>query len=123
MKTGKLKTAKLAFLVSLALTVAAQAQETPKGDAKNGEMLFKRNGCYQCHGTQGAGASTGPAIGQKPTAIPWVVFSNEVRNPVDQMPPYSSKVVSDQELADIFAYTLTFPGPVTKADAKGLLDR
>src|SRR5262249_48799688 len=101
----------------------AQAQDTPKGDAANGKILFTRNGCYQCHGTQGAGASTGPALTQKPTPLPWTAFQAEVRNPVDQMPPYTTKVVSDQELADIFAYALTFAGPVARASTNGLLDR
>jgi mono/diheme cytochrome c family protein len=118
-----MRTAKLVALLSFALFASAQAQEAPKGDTNNGKTLFMRDGCYQCHGTQGAGASTGPALTPKPTPIPWVAFSGEVRNPVNQMPPYTSKVLSDQELADIFAYTLTFPGPATRADAKGLLDR
>jgi mono/diheme cytochrome c family protein len=118
-----MKTAKLAAVFSFALLASAQAQEAPKGDVKNGQTLFMRDGCYQCHGTQGAGASTGPAITQKPTPIPWIAFASEVRNPADQMPPYTTKVMSDQELADIFAYTQTFPGPAPRADAKGLLDR
>ena len=115
---------KLAILFSLALLAPAFAQDAaPKGDAANGKVLFTRDGCYQCHGTQGAGASTGPALTQKPTPLPWVAFQAEVRNPVDAMPVYTPKVVSDQELADIYAYTLTFPGPVARSATKGILDR
>jgi ubiquinol-cytochrome c reductase cytochrome c subunit len=32
-----------------------------------------------------------------------------VRQPSGQMPPYTSKVISDQELADIFAYLQSRP--------------
>jgi mono/diheme cytochrome c family protein len=31
--------------------------------------------------------------------------------PTGQMPPYTVKVVSDQELADIYAFVLTIPPP------------
>ena len=32
-----------------------------------------------------------------------------VRQPAGQMPPYTSKVISDQELTDIFAYLQSRP--------------
>jgi len=37
-------------------------------------------------------------------SIAFAAFQKYVRRPLDQMPPYTSKVVSDQELADIYAY-------------------
>lgn len=114
-------------LCTLALiggTMAAQAQDAaPKGNAENGKALFTSYGCYQCHGTQGAGGSAGPALTPKPTVIPWNVFSGEVRKPVDQMPPYTTMVLSNEQLADIFAYTQTFPGPAPRSAAGTLLDR
>lgn len=80
-----------------------------KGNADNGKRLFAAYGCYECHGRQGAGASTGPRIG--PPAISLVAVLRYVRAPTGQMPPYTSKVVSDQDLGDIYAFLKSFPPP------------
>jgi mono/diheme cytochrome c family protein len=34
-----------------------------------------------------------------------------VRQPTGEMPPYTKKVVTDQELADIYAYLQSIPQP------------
>ena len=34
-----------------------------------------------------------------------------IRHPTGQMPPYTSKVISDSELADIYAYLKSQPTP------------
>jgi mono/diheme cytochrome c family protein len=34
-----------------------------------------------------------------------------VRRPSGQMPPYTSRVISDQELANIYAFLRTIPAP------------
>jgi mono/diheme cytochrome c family protein len=40
-----------------------------------------------------------------------------VRNPrPSNMPPYRSKVMTDQELADVYAYIQSVPRPVPLAD-------
>jgi hypothetical protein len=39
------------------------------------------------------------------------VFSRYVRRPAQQMIPYTSKMVTDQELADIYSFLLTIPTP------------
>ena len=41
----------------------------------------------------------------------FAAFARYVRRPTAQMPPYTAKVVSDQELADIYAFLLTIPPP------------
>jgi mono/diheme cytochrome c family protein len=97
-----------AFLKSVA--PAPAASESLTGNAENGKKLFAAYGCYQCHGHQGAGASTGPRVG--PPQISMSAFSWYVRAPRGQMPPYTAKVVSDQDLADIYAYLKTFQPPV-----------
>jgi mono/diheme cytochrome c family protein len=94
-----------AYLQSLA-PKSSSAQEL-KGDADNGKKLFVAYGCYQCHGREGAGAMTGPRIG--PPAITLAAVLRYVRAPSGQMPPYTAKVVSDQELADIYAFLKSFP--------------
>lgn len=94
-----------AYLQSLAPKTAL-ADEL-KGNAENGKKLFAAYGCYECHGRQGAGASTGPRIG--PPAITLAAVLRYVRAPTGQMPPYTAKVATDQDLADIYAYLKSFP--------------
>jgi mono/diheme cytochrome c family protein len=100
-----------AYLQSIAPKTAA---EELKGNADNGKKLFAAYGCYECHGRQGAGASTGPRIG--PPAITLAALLRYVRAPTGQMPPYTAKVVSDQDLADIYAYLKSFPPPPPAKD-------
>jgi len=97
-----------AFLKSI--TPAAEAAPTAAGDAANGKKLFSAYGCYECHDRQGQGASTGPRIG--PPRISLAAVLHYVRAPTGQMPPYTAKVVSDQDLADIYAFLSSFPPPV-----------
>jgi mono/diheme cytochrome c family protein len=80
----------------------------PAGNAQNGKKLFDKDGCYQCHGFAAQGG-VGPRLGPKPLA--WAAFSRYVRQPTDQMPPYTAKVVSGQELADIYAFLAALPAP------------
>ncbi len=96
-----------AFLKSVA--PPPSASETLTGNADNGKKLFTAYGCFECHGRQGAGASTGPRIG--PPAITLAAVLRYVRAPTGQMPPYTAKVVSDQDLTDIYTYLKTFPLP------------
>lgn len=96
-------------------TVAVAAQESktsdaPAGNAENGKRLFIKNGCYECHGREGQGSNmTGPRIAPDP--IPFEVLAGYVRKPRGEMPPYTAKVVSDQELADIYAFLASRPHP------------
>jgi len=77
---------------------------TPEGNVENGKKIFTKDGCYECHGREGQGASqgAGPRIGPSQRFIR--PFINYVRQPTGQMPPYTAAVISDQELADIYAY-------------------
>ena len=100
----------LGFAV-LAIAVTALAQTaTPAGDAQNGRKLFASDGCYECHGYMAQGASpTGPRLGPRPIAF--AAFTKYVRQPTGQMPPYTSKVVPDAALADIYAFLQSLPTP------------
>ena len=101
------------LLVLLPIAVAAVAQNK-SGDAANGKRLFMRNGCYQCHGTVGQGGAAGKRLAQ--TKLPVAAFIAFVRNPPpSEMPPYRAKIMSDQELTDVFAYIQTFPAPLPVA--------
>ncbi len=86
------------------------AQAAPAGDAENGKRLFSRDGCYECHGLQAQGATaTAPRLAPDPIAF--AAFSRYVRNPTGEMPPYTGKVVSDQDLADLYAFLKSVPRP------------
>ncbi|MGA8871207.1 MAG: cytochrome c [Candidatus Acidiferrales bacterium] len=96
-----------AFLKSVA--PATTSSESLKGNSDNGKRLFLAYGCYQCHGYQGVGAAIAPRIGPPP--ISFAALLRYVRAPTGQMPPYTAKVASDQDFADIYAYLKTFPPP------------
>jgi mono/diheme cytochrome c family protein len=95
------------------------AAGAPAGNSQHGKTLYVTVGCYECHGyaAQG-GAGTGPKLGPNP--IPYAAFSFQVRSPRDEMPPYTAKVLSDADLADIFAFVQSLPQP-PKPDSIPLL--
>jgi len=96
------------------LCAPASAQLKP-GDVSNGKRLFMFNGCYQCHGTVGQGGAAGARLAQTKLTQPgFIAF---VRNPPpSNMPPYRAKIMSDQELADVYAFIRTFPEPLNPAN-------
>src|SRR5215470_5178698 len=103
------------FLVLLPLLAAVVIAQTKPGDSSNDKHLFMRNGCYQCHGTVGQGGLAGPRLAQTKLTLP--AFTSYVRNPrPGNMPPYRSKVMSDQQLADVYAYIQSVPPPVPPSD-------
>jgi len=100
---------RLLLLLTTACLVQAQTAP-PAGNAQKGKQLFESYGCYQCHGREAqGGAGTGPRLAPKP--IPFANLTKYVRHPTGQMPPYTAKVVSDQDLADIYAFLSSRPEP------------
>ena len=98
-----------------AASASQKADNAPAGNAKNGKTVYTADGCYECHGREAqGGAGTGPKLG--PSPIPYSVFAFQVRSPRDQMPPYTSKVLPDSELADIYAFVQSVAQP-PKADS------
>jgi mono/diheme cytochrome c family protein len=81
----------------------------PKGRVEVGAKLFGTIGCYQCHANEGQGGTQGPRIGPNP--IPFARFSSYVRRPTGDMPPYTAVVLSDQDMADIYAFLEARPKP------------
>jgi ubiquinol-cytochrome c reductase cytochrome c subunit len=101
----------LISVVMLASVLAAQTappQSAPSGNAENGKKLFLEKGCFQCHDTLGQGGD-GPRLAPRP--IPYAAFMNELRQPRDQMPPYTLKMMPDKEVADIYAFLAAIPAP------------
>ena len=102
-------------LVALLFSCAATAaQSVPRGDAVNGRKIYVSHGCWQCHGYQGQGSNAGSRIAPNPA--PYIAFAYQVRQPRARMPAYSSKITSDQDVADIYAYLLTIPTARAVAD-------
>jgi mono/diheme cytochrome c family protein len=93
---------------SLIIFVLASALTAQTPSAPNGKKLFDSYGCYQCHDHDGHG---GAGARLAPNPIPFAAFSKYVRQPTGEMPPYTKKVVTDQELADIYAYLQSIPQP------------
>jgi mono/diheme cytochrome c family protein len=82
----------------------------PAGNAQSGRKLFVKYGCYECHGYEGQGSiATGPRVGPDP--LPLQALIAYVRKPAGEMPPYTDKVISDQELTDIHAFLASLPEP------------
>lgn len=81
----------------------------PAGNVANGGLLYKKVGCYQCHANEAQGGLSGPRIG--PNVVPYTRFSQYIRNPTGEMPPYTMKVLPDQDLADIYAWVNARPRP------------
>jgi mono/diheme cytochrome c family protein len=104
----RMYTLRMTLCTSLAL--AAQTAAPPPGNAQTGRKLFENYGCYQCHGREAQGGlGTGPRLGPKPIAF--AAVQRYIRQPTGQMPPYTAKVVSDKDLADIYAFLQSVKQP------------
>jgi mono/diheme cytochrome c family protein len=93
----------------VAMLGAAIACSQSSGNAENGKRLFLRDGCWECHGYAGQGSRDGARIAS--TALNAQGLIRYVRRPSGAMPAYIDKVITDQELTDIWAYLKTLPGP------------
>jgi mono/diheme cytochrome c family protein len=99
----------LAIAGSAQAPAPGQPSAVPPGDADKGKTLFVKNGCYQCHNYEGQGGAAGARIA--PTPPPFRGFVSYVRSPRGDMPPYTAKVMSEQDLADVYAYLRSRPRP------------
>jgi mono/diheme cytochrome c family protein len=86
-----------------------QSSVTDNTPAGLGAALYKKNGCYECHVNDAQGGPQGPRLGPNP--IPQPRFVAYVRNPAGDMPPFTAKVVSDDDLAKIYAFLQSRPMP------------
>jgi mono/diheme cytochrome c family protein len=92
----------------LAASAAPVADAPTPGDAQKGKQVFERVGCSRCHGSAGEGMSSSGKEGGPPkiagTHLAFGDFVDSVRHPKGAMPPFGSKQVSEQDLADVYAY-------------------
>jgi mono/diheme cytochrome c family protein len=86
----------------------ATAAATP-GSSDAGAALFRKNGCYECHSNDAQGGPQGPRLGPNPIPLPR--FLAYVRNPAGDMPPFTAKVISDDDLRSIYAFLQSRPAP------------
>ena len=99
----------LAMLMAWALPqTQAQADRPPAGNTEAGKKLYAQYGCYQCHGYAAQGG-VGPRLAPRPLAF--AAFSKYLRQPTGEMPPYTAKVLSDAQLADVYAFLQSVPQP------------
>src|SRR5262245_27671205 len=89
----------------LILGTSASSQTT--GNAENGKRLFTKETCYFCHGTAGQGGRDGARIAA--TSLNVQGFIRYVRRPAGAMPAFTEKLLSDQQLTDIYAYLKALP--------------
>ena len=97
----------MVVVAAMLLAVVAFAQSS--GNADNGKRLFLRDGCWECHGYAGQGSRDGARLAD--TALTTAQLTRYVRRPTGAMPAYIDKVITDAELADVWAYLKTLPAP------------
>jgi ubiquinol-cytochrome c reductase cytochrome c subunit len=88
-----------------ALIGGLQPFPPPAGSPQNGKELYLKYSCYACHGYDGHGGAGARLV---PMRMNPPGFTAYVRSP-RQMPPYTAKVLSDAQLADLFAYIKSLP--------------
>lgn len=118
MRGGLVAAATASMVFAFATAASAQSsggqQAAPQGDAKAGQQLFLADGCWECHGTVGqGGVITGPRLAH--TALPEAAVLQQLRVPQNAMPPYEASVISDAQVADIYAWLESLPAPQSAA--------
>ena len=68
-----------ALLAGAWLLAASLTAQTKPGDKTNGQRLYVKNGCFECHGYQGQGGLPGPRLSK--TKLTVAAFTAFVRNP------------------------------------------
>ncbi len=107
MKTAFTLTA--VVMLMAAAFVSAQAPSPPAqpaaGNPQTGKTLYLKYSCYACHGYDGHGGAGARLV---PMRMNLPGFSAYIKNP-RQMPPYTSKVLTDEQAADLWAYIKSLP--------------
>lgn len=85
-----------------------EQEEGAVGNPANGQNLFFSLGCNVCHGDTGEGL-VGPTIAM--TIVPLDRVITQYREPLEAMTEFPPDQVSDQEIADIYAWLQTVPRP------------
>jgi mono/diheme cytochrome c family protein len=97
--------ATLSAMLSAMVSAAPPAQAPASGNAQQGKDLYVKYSCYACHGYDGHGGAGARLV---PLAMTVTRFTAYVRDP-RRMPPYTEKVLTDAQLADLFSYIKSLP--------------
>ena len=81
----------------------------PPSPPAAGKTAYMKNGCWLCHGQEGQGGAAGPRLGPRPMPLP--AFRAYVRRPSGDMPPYSEKVLSENDVRAMHAFLTALPTP------------
>jgi mono/diheme cytochrome c family protein len=96
----------VSLLFALVSLVALAAE--PQADPAEGKRLFIAYGCYECHGTTGAGGGiAGPKLAPNP--LPLEAVRAKLRTASGRMPVYTPAIVTDVQVAAIVAYLQSIP--------------
>jgi mono/diheme cytochrome c family protein len=99
-----------AGLFASVLAGPALAEDAP-GDAANGKLIYAKMRCFTCHGRAGqGGAFNYPAPSLAATELPVEAFQAFLREPPNDMPAFSTALLSDKEAADMWAWLHSLPG-------------
>jgi ubiquinol-cytochrome c reductase cytochrome c subunit len=93
------------FFLSDVIAAQTPAAAAPSGNAQSGKELYAKYSCYACHGYDGHGGAGARLV---PMRMNLPGFTAYIKNP-RQMPPYTAKVLSDAQAADLFAYIKSIP--------------
>jgi mono/diheme cytochrome c family protein len=94
------------------ITAPAFAEDAPAGDAAAGKRIYMAVGCFECHGRVGQGGHfKAPVPSIAHTQLPYDAFAMQLRQPSQNMPTYAASILPDKDVADIFAYVQSLPGP------------
>ena len=96
----------IGVIVILSLVLSAcggssSSANTPTSDTTAGKTAYASLPCVGCHGANAEGG-VGPKLAG--LNISFDRFQSFVRNGREQMPPFGTDVVSDQQLTDIYAW-------------------
>ena len=80
------------------------------GSADRGKVAFAKHGCWQCHGFEGQGSvATSNGAVLAPNPAPFETFASFVRSTNRLMPAYREAILSNADLADIYAFLQSIP--------------
>jgi len=101
----------LSLLTQQAYSAESEASQSDV-DVSTGKTIYIKKGCDVCHGYVGQGWLGAKRLAEP--VLPLASFMALVRRPNGSMPPYSPKVLSDDDLEDIHEYLASLKSPDVK---------
>lgn len=98
------------WLIAFATPAYAQSSPqsaAPAGNPQAGKDLYLRYSCYACHGYDGHGGAGARLVPMRMVGDRFTAYVRGPRTP--QMPAYSSKLLTDAQLSDVWAYIKSMP--------------